>query len=362
MNNHVVFYAYTPNAGHINSRLDGHYVPWHQSLLLALRQTGFLMHIKPEAMSGTVHEAMIEAITCKNAASRRIYISTTDARLYCGNGRGLRFPNGSIPLPDSLRRAPHKNRASYVTAIVAEYSTQVQYHQFIFAQSLSGGPRMWVRGALPKGHNGFKRWTRGSPQAHLIFDFRAEFHFANTGLEQLQGVFECLSGEYRSFANLRSFDGALLGTESLWKAVGRNPLHPASRRPPEGLMLRDGQLRSLKADARRPGAFDQLAGAGEERTFLQHDADTRSLLPRLRKEAAVSDQRRTAPRNQQRARFPSESRQIKPILRVVYEECTKVFAPHRGKQCPAPLREFGGHKKIRGDRSLLENTLNENSS
>jgi hypothetical protein len=47
-----------------------------------------------------------------------------------------------VPSPDASGRASQKNRARQITAVVAEYSTQVQYHQFVFLQPLFRGMRM----------------------------------------------------------------------------------------------------------------------------------------------------------------------------------------------------------------------------
>src|SRR5262245_44037666 len=153
-------------------------------------------------MPGAVDKISIQPVSRKDAPSSCVHICTTDARLHSSNCGRLRFLNSLVPLPDTPGRSSNVNRASYVTAIVAEYSTQVQHHQFIFVQSLSRRSRMRISGAFPEGNYGFKGRTGCSAAPHLILNLGADFYFTNPGLKQLYGALEHFSRQSRSLAHL----------------------------------------------------------------------------------------------------------------------------------------------------------------
>ena len=144
MHRDVVFNANSSDAWHVNPWFDRNHVSWNQNVLLSTRHTGILVHFQPESVSSAVHEIMVKPVTRQNPSGGGIYLSTTDAGLrrgYCGR---LRFLDRAIPSPYARRSASYEDSPSNIAAIVAEYNTQVQHHQFIFPQALFGRPRMRV--------------------------------------------------------------------------------------------------------------------------------------------------------------------------------------------------------------------------
>src|ERR1700683_2431705 len=79
---YVVFDPNSPNARHVNTRLDRDYVSRLQGLLLSLGHPRILVHFEPEPMPGAVHEVPIETVTGQNRPGRGVHIPAANARPY----------------------------------------------------------------------------------------------------------------------------------------------------------------------------------------------------------------------------------------------------------------------------------------
>src|SRR6266481_2901256 len=145
MHRDVVFNTNSSNARHVNAWFDGNHVPWNQDVLLSPRHPRIFVHFQPEPVSSAVHEVIVKPVSRQNPSGSGIDIPATDADPRGRDGGRLRFLDRAIPLPYARRGASYEDSPREIAAIVGEYSTQVQYHQFIFPQSLFRGPRMRVR-------------------------------------------------------------------------------------------------------------------------------------------------------------------------------------------------------------------------
>ena len=145
MHRHIVFNANSSDTRHVNPRFDGNHVPWHQDVFLSTRHSGILVDFESQSMSRAVHEIVVKPVTRQNPSGGGIDIPRTGSGLRRGYRSRLRFLYCPIPSPYARRSAPHKHGPRNIAAIVGEYNTQVQYHQFIFPQALLRWPRMWVR-------------------------------------------------------------------------------------------------------------------------------------------------------------------------------------------------------------------------
>src|SRR5260370_8098123 len=121
----------------------------------------------------------------QNLPGSRIDVTTADAGLDCGDCGRLRVLHRTIPSSDARRGPPYKYGAGNVAAIVAEYSTQVQHDQFIFPQSLGGGPCMRVGGALSKSHDGFESPSGSPALPHLVLTLAAHLQSPDPRLHHL---------------------------------------------------------------------------------------------------------------------------------------------------------------------------------
>src|SRR5262249_24922217 len=147
IDSHVVLDTDTPHSFHVNSRLYGNHVSRLQPAGLPFRHPGILVYFEAQAMTGAMHEVAVQTVARQNVPGCPVHVTASDANPHGGNRSRLRFLNCPIPSPDASWRSPQKKRARNVAAIVAEYSTQVQYHQFIFPQALGRRPCMRQRGA-----------------------------------------------------------------------------------------------------------------------------------------------------------------------------------------------------------------------
>jgi hypothetical protein len=182
----VVFNANASDARYVNSWFDRNHVPWNQDVLLSTRHPWIFVHFQAESVSGAVHEIMVKAVARQNPSGGGVDISTPGAGLRSGYRGRLRFLDSAIPPPHAHRSASDEDSSRNITAIVAEYNTQVQYHQFIFPQAFFCGPRMRVCRTSAEGHYTFERRTRSSPAPHLIFNLGGDLDFAHTRLKQLE--------------------------------------------------------------------------------------------------------------------------------------------------------------------------------
>ena len=91
--------------------------------------------------------------------------------------RLLGLLDGFVPPPNSSRCPSQIDRARQVTAVVAEYSTQVEDDQLVFLQALLGGLGMRQRGARPGGHDGLEGGRRCALAAHAVVDLGGQIQF-----------------------------------------------------------------------------------------------------------------------------------------------------------------------------------------
>jgi len=132
MHRDVVFNANSSDARNVNPWFYCNHVPWNQDVLLSARHAGVFVHFQPESVSGAVHEILVKPVTRQNPSGRGIDVPATDPNPRCRDGGRLRFLDRAIPSPYARRGASDENGARKIAAIVREYSTQVQYDQFIF--------------------------------------------------------------------------------------------------------------------------------------------------------------------------------------------------------------------------------------
>src|SRR4029077_8662470 len=137
--------------------------------LLSARHPGVFVHFQPESVPGAVHEILVKPVTRQNPSGGSIDIPAPDAGPHCRDGGRLCFLDRAIPSPYARRSTSDKNGARKIAAIVREYSTQVQYHQFIFPQPFFRGSRVGVRCTCAESYNALERRTGSSPPTHLIF-------------------------------------------------------------------------------------------------------------------------------------------------------------------------------------------------
>src|SRR6267142_1350987 len=160
MYRHVVFNANASDARHVNSRFNRDHVSGNQNMSLSTRHTGLLMHFQAKPMSGAVHKIFVKPVVRQNPSGGGIDIPTRDAGLRRGDRSRLRLLDRPIPSPYARRRASDEYSPRNIAAIVAEYNTQVQYHQFVFSQPFFRRPRMRMCGARSD-----RRPTNAGPSA-----------------------------------------------------------------------------------------------------------------------------------------------------------------------------------------------------
>jgi hypothetical protein len=141
----VVLNANSSDAWHINPGLNRNYIPWIQYVLLSARHAGLFVHLQSQPMSGAVHEIPVQPVTLQNVSGGCIDLPTGHASFRRGDCGPLGFLNRAVPSAYTRRSPSNEDSPRNIATIVAEYNTQVQYHQFIFAQPFFRGPRMRMR-------------------------------------------------------------------------------------------------------------------------------------------------------------------------------------------------------------------------
>jgi hypothetical protein len=145
MHCHVVLNANPPDARYVYAWFDGNHVPLSQNVPLSTGHPWIFVHLKTKSVSGAMHKIRVKPVTRQNPSGGGIDIPTAGSRPRRGYRSRLRFLDRAIPSPYARRGTSDENSARDIAAIVGEYSTQVQYHQFIFPQSLFRRPRMGMR-------------------------------------------------------------------------------------------------------------------------------------------------------------------------------------------------------------------------
>ena len=145
MNGNFVLHANSAHAFHINSRFQRYHITRANFLFLASPNPRPLVNFYAEAMARAVYEIPPEALLVEKTPRGPVNTSGS----YTGAESVVRGFLGlldrRVPAPNASGRAPQKHRARQITAVVAEYSTQVQHHQFVFLQTLFRRPRMRQR-------------------------------------------------------------------------------------------------------------------------------------------------------------------------------------------------------------------------
>src|SRR6266849_2678641 len=252
---------------------------------------GILVHFEPKAMSGAVHKISVQAVVRQNSPGGGVDITAACAGLRCRYGSGLRFLHGAVPSADALWGAPDKHSPRDIAAIMAEYSTQVQHHQFIFPQSFSGRSRMRIGRALAEGYDRLERRTGGASPAHLVFNFRAHIDFGDTRFQELQCAAKNFACEVRGLAHLRDLAVILTLPQRLRLAIRFDPSRTRTGGFAEGTKLRDGQLPGVESDPPSNPAAQQPPHGGHQRWPLLDDANSGGFLLRLLCKAPVGHQR-----------------------------------------------------------------------
>src|SRR6266852_5795853 len=209
---------------------------------------GILVHFEPKAVSSAVHKISVQAVVRQNSPGGGVDITAACAGLRCRYGSGLRFLHGAVPSADALWGAPDKHSPRDIAAIMAEYSTQVQHHQFIFPQSFSGRPRMRIGGALAEGYDGLERRTGGASPAHLVFNLRAHLDLRDPRLQELQCAGKDVAGEVRGLAHLRDLAVILSLPQRLRLAIRFDPSRTRAGGFSECPILSDSQLPGVESD------------------------------------------------------------------------------------------------------------------
>src|SRR5229473_2620775 len=278
MHDHIIFDANPPNAFRVHAWFNCNYVAALQMPLLPSRQPGVFMHFEPKPMARAVHKQMAKAVPLQNLSCSCIDIPTGRAVLCRCNGCGLCFQDGLIPGSDASSGPPHKHRAGYITAIVAEYNTQVQHDQLIFPQSFGRWTRVWKGSPFPESDDCFERGARAAELAHLVFNLCRRLQFSNSRLEETDSSLHNLYCKNGRFSHLCDFCPILAHSECLDHARNREPLGSPTRSPSNALQLTHGQLGRIEPHPPEMRILHVLPDRFEQRPFLLPDANSSRLL------------------------------------------------------------------------------------
>src|SRR5438046_2823335 len=141
---YVIFDPNSPDSRHVNTGLDGYHVPRLENPLLPFCNARISVDFQPKAMSGAMHEVLVQRSPREDIPGSRIYFPAGHSGFYGFDGRRFGSLYRSMPLANLLGRPPNNNSTRNVAAIVREYNTQVQDDQFIFPQSLGAGSSMRI--------------------------------------------------------------------------------------------------------------------------------------------------------------------------------------------------------------------------
>jgi hypothetical protein len=175
MNRNLVLDANSAHALHINSRFQGHYVTRANFLFLISANPRPLVDFDAETVARAVHEIRSEAMLIEKTPRGPVNASGshTGAKSAMRGFLGLLYR--FVPSPNASGCASQKDCARQITAIVAEYSTQVQDDQFVFLQLLFSRPRMRQSGTRPGSDDGLERGAAGALAAQTIVDLGSNF-------------------------------------------------------------------------------------------------------------------------------------------------------------------------------------------
>ena len=223
MNSNFVLDANSAHAFHINSRFQSHYVTRTNFLFLTSANPRPLVDFDAEAVTGAVHEIRAEAMLIEKTPRGPVNASGsyTGAKSVLRRFLGLLYR--FVPSSNASGCAPQKDRARQITAVVAEYSTQVQDHQFVFLQSFFSRPRMRQSGTRPGGDDGLERGAARSFVAQTIVDLGSDFQFRYTWPDEIGGLGNDLGSEPGRTAHHIEFLRAFYFTDAFDEFGGRFP-------------------------------------------------------------------------------------------------------------------------------------------
>src|SRR5579884_3083923 len=181
-----VFQPYSTDSFYINPGFERNHTTCPDFRLLITANPGTLMDFDPKPVARTMHERSPEATMNEQTPGRPVHASGayTGAESLMRSLLGLL--NCFIPTSNPRGCAPQKNRARNVTAVVAEYSTQVQHHQFVFPQAFFGRLRMGQRRTRAGGHDSVKRRCARAFAPQSVVDLRSNIHFRNSGADEIR--------------------------------------------------------------------------------------------------------------------------------------------------------------------------------
>src|ERR1700722_19103215 len=153
MDRDFILQAHSSHALHINSGFQSHDMARANFLFLAPSQPRPFVNLYPQAVARAMHEIRSKAMLIEKAPRGPVDASGGYAGAKSVVRSLLSLLDRFVPPANPSRCASQKNGPRQVTAVVAEYSTQVQHHQFVFLQSLFRGLRMRQRRARPGSHD-----------------------------------------------------------------------------------------------------------------------------------------------------------------------------------------------------------------
>lgn len=223
VDSNFVFQPYSTDSFYINPGFERNHTTCPDFRLLITANPGTLMDFDPKPVARTMHEISPEATMSEQTPGRPVHASGayTGAESLMRSLLGLL--NCFIPTSNPRGCAPQKNRARNVTAVVAEYSTQVQHHQFVFPQAFFGRLRMGQRRTRTGGHDSVKRRCARAFAPQSVVDLRSNIHFRNSGADEIRRFRHDFGSNPRRLAHHIEFLSAFYFSNALDKARRRLP-------------------------------------------------------------------------------------------------------------------------------------------
>src|SRR5437879_9569083 len=228
MNCNFVFEANSAYTFHINSRLQSHHVTYPNFLLLASANPRPFVDFNAQAVSRAVDEVRSEAMPIEKAPCGPVNASGGDTGAKSVMRGLLGLLHRFVPSPNTSGRVSQKNRARQITAVVAEYSTQVQDHQFVFLQPLFRRPSVWQSGTRSRGDNGLERRTARAFAAHTVINFRRHFQFCYTWSDEIRRLADDFGSKLSGAAHHIEFLSGFYLADALDEFRGRFPFDLSS--------------------------------------------------------------------------------------------------------------------------------------
>src|SRR5690348_851627 len=223
MNRHFVLQANSAYAFHVNSWLQSHHVTRPNFLFLASTNPRPFVDFDAQAVSRAVDEVCSEAMPIEKAPRGPVNASGRDTGAKSVMRGFLGLLHRFIPSPNASRRASQKDRARQITAVVAEYSTQVQHDQFVFLQPLFRRPRMWQSRTRSRGNNRVERRTARAFAAQTVIDFGRHFQLCYAWSDEIRRLSDDLGSKRGGAAHHVEFLGSFYFANVFDEIGGRFP-------------------------------------------------------------------------------------------------------------------------------------------